>query len=395
MKKITLFFITFFAVLGLNAQNSHSLTTGRNAYRAADQLVKQQVTFKDPGSSGKGLNWDFSTLQPINENYSLNYFIPDSIRMDRLCGQEHNTRYYFRQQQDSLQAVGYENSTTYMEYTVPELRMHFPFSYGDTLFSYFTGKGEYCHRIPLAVKGYTRIMADAEGDLKLPEFNTVKKALRVHTLRHYTETGKDSVEMTLDTYSWYAAGIRYPVFESIKTTLSRKKGTPKTDNSISGSIALNRSEDKTGKKEESTNDSISKSREMDKHDKPEFTKDTTVFSTSFFYPPELQTSQVQTDSIPVEDKNTVTGAAAVFTEAQLMPNPVTDNLYITFKLTRAAKIWFTVHNNIGIPLCQTSPENLDGGNHNSTVRMSGLIPGVYSLYVHVDDMVMRLNVIKQ
>ena len=357
MKKRTLFFITFFVSLGLHAQNFQTLTTVRNAYRAADQLVKQQVEFRDPGSTGKGLSWDFSTLQPINENYSLNYFIPDSTRMICLCGQEHNTRYYFRQQQDSLQAVGYENSTTYMEYTQPELRMHFPFAYGDTLFGYFTGKGEYCHRIPLAVKGYTRIMADAEGELKLPEFTTVKKALRVRTLRHYTETGKDSVEMTLDTYSWYAAGIRYPVFESIKTSLSRK-----------------------GDK---------------KDDKGESMKDTTVFSTSFFYPPELQTSQVQTEAIPEDKSEAAVGAAAVFTEAQLMPNPVVDNLYINFKLVRVAKVWFTVHNNTGIPLCQTSPQNLSEGNNSSTVRMSGLIPGVYSLYVHVDDMVMRLNVVKK
>ena len=357
MKKITLSIITGLMALLLPAQTSHKLTTHRNAYRAADALVKQQVTFKDPGSSGKGLHWDFSMLQPINENYSLKYFIPDSTRMDRLCGQEHNTRYYFRQQQDSLQAVGYANSTTYLEYTQPELRMHCPFTYGDTLFSYFTGKGEYCHRLPLAVKGYTRVVADAEGELKLPEFETVKKALRVRSLRHYTETGKDSVEMTLDTYAWYADGIRYPVFESVKTTLS-KKGDKKDE-------------------------------------KGESLRDTTVFSTSFFYPPQLQTSQIQTDSIPADNKVAVSGAATVFTEAQLMPNPVVDNLYINFKLVRAAKVWFTVHSNIGIPLCQTAPENLGEGNHNTTVRMTGLVTGVYSLYVHVDDMVMQLNVVKK
>jgi hypothetical protein len=296
-------------------------------------------------------------VQPVNENYSLEYFIPDSTDMTRLCGMEHNTRYYYRQQQDSLQASGYENSTTFMEYKVPELRMHFPFTYGDTLFSYFTGVGEYCHHLPLAVKGYTRVQADAEGDLKLPEFETVKKALRVRTLRHYTETGKDSVEMTLDTYSWYATGIRYPVFESIKTSIS-KKG------------------DKKDEKGESLND-------------------TTVFTTSFFYPPELQTSQVQTDPIPPDSIDAKQGAAAVFTEAHLMPNPVLADLTINYKLTRAAKVWFTVHNNTGIALCQTAPQNLSEGYNTTTVPMGNLITGVYSLYVHVDDMVMRLNVVKK
>jgi len=355
MKKIIFLLYLNCFLQSVNAQSS--LNNERNAYRAADQLVKQQIEFKDPGSSGKSLNWDFSSVQPVNEEYTLNYFIPDSTQMTLMCGLEHNTRYYFRQQQDSLQATGYENSTTYMEYKVPELRMHFPFAYGDTLYSRFEGVGEYCHRLPLFIKGYTRIIADAEGELKLPESETVKKALRVRTLRHYTETGKDSLEMTLDTYSWYASGIRYPVFESIKTTLSKK-----------------------GDKKDEIGESMN---------------DTTVFTTSFYYPPEKQTSQVQTDPIPEDTKNALTGAAAVFTEAQLMPNPVIDNLHINYKLTRPAIVWFTVHNNVGIPLCQTSPENRAEGFNSTNVPMSSLLTGVYSLYVHVDDMVMKMNVVKK
>ena len=357
MRKITFTLLFSYVCLFSQAQTSQIIINERNAFRAADQLVKQQIVFKDPGSSGKSLKWDFSLVQPVNEEYSLNYFIPDSTQMTLFCGLEHNTRYYFRQQKDSLQAVGYENSTTYMEYPTPELRMRFPFAYGDTLFSYFVGKGQYCHRLELAVKGYTRVEADAEGELLLPKSETVKKAMRVRTLRHYTETGKDSVEMTLDTYSWYAAGIRYPVFESIKTTLS-KKGDKKDE-------------------------------------KGESMKDTTVFKTSFYYPPEKQTSQVETAPIPEEAKTADLGASAVFTEAQLMPNPVIDNLYIKYKLVRSAKVWFTVHNNIGIPQRNTSPQQLGEGEHSTTVGMGGLIPGVYSLFVHVDDMVMRLNVVKQ
>jgi len=356
MKKTTLPILLCFGCL-LTIAQTQKLTTDRNALHVADQIVKQQVVFKDPGSSGRGMSWDFSTVQPINEEYSLTYSLPDSTDMTRLCGLEHNTHYYFRQQQDSLQAVGYENSTTFMEYKVSELRMHYPFTYGDTLFSTFTGVGEYCHFLQLAVKGYTRVQADAEGELKLPEFKTIQNALRVRTLRHYTETGKDSVEMTLDTYSWYASGIRYPVFESIKTSLSRK-----------------------GDKKDENGESM---------------KDTTVFTTSFYYPPELQTSQVETPPVLPDSLPANQGAASVFTEAHLMPNPVVDNLYISYKLIRSAKVWFTVTNNTGIPLCTTAPQNLSEGYNNTTVPMNSLITGVYSLYVHVDDMVMKLSVIKK
>jgi len=176
-------------------------------------------------------------------------------------------------------------------------------------------------------------------------------------LRHYTETGKDSVEMTLDTYSWYATGIRYPVFESVKTTLSRK-----------------------GDQKDEAGESM---------------KDTTVFNTSFYYPPEDQISQIQTDSVPVDKTDAVLGAAAVFTEAHYMPNPVVDNLNINYKLVRAAKVWFSVHNNIGVLQRSTTPQNMVEGYNNTTINMSGLITGTYSLYVHVDDIILKVNILKE
>lgn len=333
--------------------SQHALTVERNAYRAADQIVKQQVEFKDPGSSGKNLTWDFRMVQPINEEYTLDYFIPDSTHMDTLCGMEHRTRYYYAQKRDSLWALGFENSTTLMEYKKPELKLRFPFSYGDTLFSKFEGKGQYSHRLELQVKGYTRVQVDAEGELLLPDYETVKKALRVRTLRYYTETGKDSLQMTLDTYAWYAEGVRYPVFESIKTNLIKKAA-------------------KQG----------------------EQAQDTTVFTTSFYYSPLKQISEVQTDSLP-EETDEPTGAAAVFTEAQYMPNPVETSLNINYKLTRPAQVWFTVHSTLGVPVRQTAPQHLPEGRNNITIDMSSLLIGTYTMYVHVDDMVLNKVVMKK
>lgn len=339
---------------------SHRLTVDRNAYRPADRIVKQQVEYKDPGASGKEISWDFRLVQPINEDYQLDYFIPDSTHMDTLCGKEHNTRYYYSQKRDSLWAIGFENSTTLMEYLKPELKLRFPFGYGDNLRSNFEGTGQYSHRLDLKVKGYTRVEADAEGELLLPDFETVKRALRVHTLRYYTQTGRDSIVMQLDTYAWYADGVRYPVFESITTKLIKKAHNPPSPLG------------------EETGGEV----------------DTTVFTTSFYYPPELQTSQVQTDPIP-EIAETLHGAEAVFTEATMQPNPVVSNLYINYKLTRSANIWFSVHNNAGIPVHQTKPQARPVGNNYITINMSNIMTGTYTIYVHVDDMVIQMNVIKK
>jgi len=346
-------YVTLVLFLCSNAQES-KLTANRNSYRAADRLVKQQVEYKDAGSKGKDLIWDFRMIQPINEEYKLNYFIPDSSKMERLCGLEHRTRYYYLQHADSLWTTGFENATTYMEYVQPELKLKFPFSYGDNLYSRFEGKGEYCHRDSFHVQGYTRVEADAKGELQLPDFETVKNALRVHTLRHYTQTGKDNLEIILDIYSWYANGVRYPVFESIKTNLikkARKQG--------------------------------------------EQAKDTTVFTTSFYSPPEEQISQVETEPLPTETNEELSGAAAVFTEATLLPNPVTDKLYLNYKLTRPAQVWFSVHSNGGIPLCQTPVQNLPEGYNSTAIDMRKLITGTYTLYVHVEDMLIQKVVIKK
>ncbi len=354
MKKIILTFLTGTLLLsGIHAQSLNTLTREGNAYRAGDRIVKQQVEFKDPGAAGRNITWDFSMLQPVNEDYKLDYFIPDSTRMDTLCGMEHNTRYYYSQKRDSLWAVGFENSTTLMEYLKPELKLRFPFGYADTLRSNFDGTGQYSHRLDLKVKGYTRVEADAEGELQLPDFETVKRALRVHTLRYYTQTGRDSIEMTLDTYAWYAEGIRYPVFETVKTNLIKK---------------------------------ARKQGELD--------KDTSVFTTSFYYPPELQISQVQTDPLP-ENQELLQGADSVFTEATMQPNPVVSNLYINYKLTRPATIWFSVHNNAGIPVRQTSPQAKPAGYNYTTINLNNIITGTYTVYVHVDDMVLQKVVVKK
>jgi hypothetical protein len=54
MKKNSVLLLFCFICLIPRAQQSQRLTAKRNAYRAADQLVKQQVVFKDPAVQEKG-----------------------------------------------------------------------------------------------------------------------------------------------------------------------------------------------------------------------------------------------------------------------------------------------------------------------------------------------------
>lgn len=96
-----------------------------------------------------------------------------------------------------------------------------------------------------------------------------------------------------------------------------------------------------------------------------------------------------------QNGGTPTGAAAVFTQARWLPNPVADNLYINYRLTRDAAIWFSVHSNAGIALCQTPPSNKQAGYNQTIIPMGHLITGTYTVYVHVDDMVLLQTVVKK
>jgi len=346
MKKILLSLFICLMAMNMQAQKTHSITSQRNYFRSGDNLTKQQVEYKDPGPSGKQIEWDFSMLNPINEKYKLNYYSTSEDDTTHIVGMEHSTRYRYELKNDTLFMTGYENRTTQMSFDKPEAQLRYPFRYGDSLRTTFSGTGLYCQKVDLTAKGETSVTVDATGFIITPAKDTLNNVLRVKRLRCYSETGVDSVRMQLETYSWYARGYRYPVFETVKSIVLRGDSTIES------------------------------------------------FTTAFYYPiDDLQ--NLAPDPANAATNPEEAGISFVFTEAQLMPNPVVDDLEIKYKLTRSARVWFTVHNNTGIPLCQTNPKNMDEGYQSTTIHMSNLTTGVYSLYVHVDDKVMQLNVVKK
>ncbi|MBF0576275.1 hypothetical protein IR022_09865, partial [Dysgonomonas sp. GY617] len=82
-----------------------------NGLRSGDEIIKQQVDYKDPGRSGENVIWDFGKLKSVNDEYSLVYSSPvlqeksfyvmgyDTIQVKNtaqnslIIGTEHNTMY--------------------------------------------------------------------------------------------------------------------------------------------------------------------------------------------------------------------------------------------------------------------------------------------------------------
>ena len=345
-----LLFLFLFGAQSLFSQKHAVLHKYRNMPYAGDSIIKQQMEYVNPGAAGKQVTWNFSSTSPVNDAYDLYYKADpkDSIQVE---GIEHNTIYRYRMQRDSLLHTGYENVTTYMQYTQPELQMKYPFRYGDTIRSHFKGVGEYCHRIPLKVEGNTLVTADAVGTLHTPLGEELNNVLRIKRVRDYTETGVDSVRMQVEIYSWYVWGNRYPVFETVKTT-TQKAGNEEVEHRVA----------------------------------------------SFFFPTADQEA-ILTDTTrwEQEEASLAQGLTVddILTSCKLMPNPVETVLYIDYELSHDAAISFSLHNVAGIVEVSTTSIHRKAGHYTEQLQVSNLIHGVYPLYVTVNGMVKTLHVLKK
>jgi hypothetical protein len=319
-----------------------------NLPHAGDSIYKQQVDYIDPGISGTKIIWDFRSVRPVNDYYQLIYqaLTPDT---SQIAGIEYGTVYRYSIAGDSLYHTGYENSTTFMNYTTPELKLKFPFHYGDSVSSYFQGEGEYCHRIALLVAGKTTITADATGTLYTPLGLTFNNVLRVKCLREYSQSGVDSVTMNLESYAWYVQGNRYPVFETFSTS-TQKTGKQEIEHKVA----------------------------------------------SFFYPPIKQAELIPdtTNWAKAYETEEILTIDQILSNCQLMPNPVQTELKIEYDLARDATISFVLCDNWGVVKIRTFPIAKQSGQYTESLNMDGFITGVYPLYVTVDQMIKIIKVIK-
>ncbi len=237
---LILFIVMEFVSL-LHAQER--LNSETNMFRANDTIVKQQIEFKDPGRAGENVFWDFGKLKTLDKGYSITYSeTADSTGL--IAGTEHQTRYFYELKNDSLLLRGYENPTTRMTYNLPETLLTYPFKYGDKIEGHFMGEGTYCDKLQVWAYGASVSHADAYGCLILPEGDTLRHVIRVNTRKLISEKiipllpdsaeqrfvlspdsinyrlRADSAVLLIDTYKWYAAGYRYPVFETVSTRSS-------------------------------------------------------------------------------------------------------------------------------------------------------------------------------
>ncbi len=342
MTKTTTLLIVLLSITNLFAQ--HNITRQRNQFRSGDKIIKQQVEYIDPGRSGKRIVWDFSSLNPYNENYGLTYYSKTEGDTAHFVGIEHDTRYDYTYSRDTLWLTGYENRTTQMEFIRPEAQLRFPFQFGDSLYSSYTGKGLYGGKIVMHAAGNSVATVDGSGKLLLPESIELNNVVRVKRLRNYTEASKDSARIRLETYSWFALGYRYPVFETVKTYILR--GDSATEH----------------------------------------------FATSFYFP--IKNLRELADD-PLNSLLQQKAPNDYLLSCKTYPNPVENELTVYYELSQDARVSFRLCDVSGRPWVSLPERSLSVGNQQQTISMGGYPKGDYALYIMVDGYVHREKVIKR
>lgn len=343
MHKITLLLVAWLCLTTTYGQASHSLTAQRNDLRAGDVIIKQQLEFKDPGATGPQITWDFTQTNALNDKYQLIYFKP-TVDTAIVVGREHQTEYSYLLKSDTLWMLGYTNRTTEMTYQQPEALLRFPLQYGDTMRSAFAGTGLYCQRIDLRSEGHTKVTVDGYGKLITPDGDSLQ-VVRVLRVKDFSNIGVDSVQLRMENYQWYALGIRYPVFESIKTFTI-----------MGDSVALD-------------------------------------FATSFYYS-SINREQLATDLANAQALEATNPASDMLINCTIYPNPVHTDLQLTYELTADAQVSFLLCDMSGRPWASVAARTLRAGAQQQHISMSGLICGNYTLYITVNNKTYRRNIIK-
>lgn len=212
-----------------------------NGLRPGDEIIKQQVDYKDRGRSGENVIWDFGKLKSVNDEYSLVYSSPvlqessyyvmgydtiqykDIIQNSLIIGTEHNTMYYYQLKENQLLLLGHENPTNLLHYTQPVVTATYPTNYKQSQTNSYQSQGIYSGKNPFDTKGSLTTIADAYGAIILPSGDTLNHVLRIKTIQTISEIIRsmnpimnDSLEMVVESYKWYSKGYRYPIFETIR-----------------------------------------------------------------------------------------------------------------------------------------------------------------------------------
>jgi len=394
LKKILLGLFALFFTLSTMGQ----LTSRNNCIRSGDQIIKQQVQYKDPGRDGENVIWDFSNLTPINPEYKLRYLSPELIndsiyilgsdtihkekisKSNLIIGVEHSTMYYYQINNDTVWCIGHENPVTLMHHLHPIPILFFSLGYKQSINKKFKSEGIYSSKKDIQSYGNIRLENDAYGKMILPSGDTLNNVTRIKTIQVIndsisianTSTQLNDIKtvfqkktkntyqkyrrkLELNTYSWYMKGYRYPVFETVQSF--EIKDSTKTQ----------------------------------------------TLSIAYFYPP-IDHYYLEEDPANIEVLDSLNNLKHNIPPTNWIqknftynygPNPVSGTLMIEYHLEENARVGITLYNLKDGIIKKIPPKERSSGFFTETIDCHGLYPGTYILKFDVKDEFVADIIIKQ
>lgn len=223
MKKILLL---AYLVISVFAQAQTKLTNETHGFIPNERNPMVLTNYLEPGTFGKNVIWDFSSLQVTNnfEGLILDTYLSKCCNLfskGNTVLEEFGNYFVFETSANRLEQHGFLSSTgnTQIVYTKPFIKMQYPFTYG----SHFDGNFE-AYYIVNGQKtgkliGTFKVEGDAKGKLKLPNGKELNNVLRVKEVKSSKQIINESITYFEDvTYRWYVQNHRFPVLVLIKST---------------------------------------------------------------------------------------------------------------------------------------------------------------------------------
>lgn len=188
---------------------AQSLTYEHNGIRIGDVLIQKRVVSDNL--------WNLCEAEFTDDDYADQYIGQNTDTITRIF---QNTQYHYRQSNDTLLFLGYENNMIRIHNAVPEIVMRFPLLKDESLYGVLNSFGMYCDRVFLKKEGEYHTKVAGEGTLFLSENDSIEHVLLVTTDRNFTvSTQEDTLHafnlMHINEHydRMYAPGYRYPIIE--------------------------------------------------------------------------------------------------------------------------------------------------------------------------------------
>ena len=185
-------FLTLLSLCICGTVYAQSLTYEHNGIRIGDVLIQKRIVSDNL--------WNLCDAEFTDDDYADQYIEQNTDPITRIF---QNPQYHYRQNNDTLLFLGYENNRIRIHNAVPEIVMRFPLLKDESLYGVLNSYGMYCDRVFLKKEGEYHTKAAAEGTLYLSETDSIEHVLHITTDRNFAvSTQEDSLSASSGQYPY-------------------------------------------------------------------------------------------------------------------------------------------------------------------------------------------------